>query len=47
MGGVVKITVPVDLQKDLQNPSKVVHVWHLVPPLGAQIRPNVVLGAFR
>ena len=47
MGEVVKTTFPVDLRKEFQNSSKVVHFCPLVVTLGAQMRPNVVtrLGA--
>ena len=40
---VVKITVPVDLRKELQNITKVVD---FVATLRAQMRLNVSLGAF-
>ena len=44
-GGVVKITVPVYLQKDLQNGAKVVHLRYPEDTLGAQMCSNVVLEA--
>ena len=44
-GGVVKITVPVYLQKNLQHGAKVVHFRYLEDTLGAQMCSNVVLEA--
>ena len=44
---VVKIIVPVDLRKELQNRARIVHLLHFVVTLGAQMRPNVSLGAFK
>ena len=43
---VVKITVPVNLRKELQNIAKVVYLEHFVTTLGAQMLLNVTLGAF-
>ena len=44
--GVVKITVPVNLRKELQNIAEVVYLEHFVTTLGAQMLLNVTLGAF-
>ena len=44
--GVVKITVPVNLRKELQNIAEVVYLEHFVTTLGVQMLLNVTLGAF-
>ena len=43
---VVKITVPVNLRKELQNIAEVVYLEHFVTTLGVQMLLNVTLGAF-
>ena len=43
---VVKITVPVNLRKELQNIAEVVYLKHFVTTLGVQMLLNVSLGAF-
>ena len=43
---VVKITVPVNLRKELENIAEVVYLEHFVTTLGVQMLPNVILGAF-
>ena len=43
---VVKITVPVNLRKELQNIAEVVYLEHFVTTLGVQMILNVTLGAF-
>ena len=43
---VVKITVPVNLRKELQNIAEVIYLEHFVTTLGAQMLLNITLGAF-
>jgi hypothetical protein len=43
---VVKITVPVNLRKELANMAEVVYLEHFVITLGVQMLLNITLGAF-
>ena len=43
---VVKITVPVNLRKEVQHIAEVLHLKHFVATLGAQMLLNVSLRAF-
>ena len=45
--GVVKMTVPVDLRKELQNIAEAMIFLHFVVTLRTQMHPNVSLGAFK
>ena len=46
MREVVKITVPINLRKELQNIAEVVYLEHFVTTLGVQMLLNVTLGTF-
>ena len=43
---VLKITVPVNLRKELENMAEVVYLEHFVITLGVQMLLNITLGAF-